>query len=191
MKSRYIKVIGFTTVGLSLLIGILIYKSPYTYKNNKAIIESKVSIKNNCENVFSYLGNSDNASKWSVFVDSIIPLNQYDFEDGSPLSKRRCFTGGEDEFMWDEEILTVVPNDSRTLKCYNFQNLYIESSELITEQKYKPTFEGCEVTFTLKYRDQNVDWFEHAKLKFIGYYIDYIFSRNLENIKNENERSST
>ena len=192
MKNRFYKITRISIGSISFIVSLIIFFSPFSYdKNPNGLIETSVTIESDCEHVFNYLGNSDNASTWSVYVDKIIPLNADEVQDGFPGSKRRCLTtGNKNDFRWDEEILSVEKNKSRTLSCFNYKNLMIDASNLITEQKYNPTTNGCEVTFTLRYETQDVSFVDYFKMKVFGYYINYIFEENLENIKIENEKAN-
>ncbi len=158
--------------------------SPYkSYQTG--VITSEVDINADCQQAFKYLGNSDNAKKWSVFVSFIETINPDQFQDGMIGSKRMCYTK-EDKtgFTWEEEVLERRENEYRKISCYNFQNLFIKSPNLVTEQIYSPSSSGCKVTFTLDFKEEPT-FLDKMKMKFSAYRVKSIFDRNLANIKSE------
>ena len=158
--------------------------SPYTgYDSGK--IKSSVYIDMPCELAYDYLGDSDHARDWSVFVDFIETINGNEVGDGKVGSKRICYTN-EDKtgFYWEEEVLKNIKNEYRQLSCYGFENLFISSPTLVTEQVYDPNANGCNLTFTLDYQEEPNFW-QLLKIKYSAYRIKSIFDHNLANIKNE------
>ncbi len=74
-------------------VAITIAFSPYGYNKSFSykVITQSIDINATPAKVFSFLGNSNNASKWSSFVDHITVLNIDSFADGNTGSRRRCF----------------------------------------------------------------------------------------------------
>ncbi len=166
-----------------LFFGICWVFSPFDSKGDSLFAEDNVLIAKDCARVFSYLGNSDHAADWSIYVEHIKPLNPEVVSDGSVGSQRRCFTSQHDnEFYWDEEILAVSDGAYRKLACYNYTNLGFKAPELITEQVYRKHQAGCQLSFTLTNKN-SLSFSDRLKMKLSGFYIKYIFKQNLENIK--------
>jgi len=142
-----------------------------------------------CE-VFEYLGNSNNAKNWSVFVDHITLLNGRDGELGSI---RRCFKDeAEQKEKWDEETVLSEFCKKRRLTVYDLKNFRIKAKGLLTEQLYE-RIEGskCKLSFTLFLEaEQNYFW-PLLKLHFFSFEIENIFQKNLNQIKQilEKEKS--
>ena len=136
--------------------------------------------------VFEYLGNSENANQWSVFVDHISPLSGIDGEVGS---FRRCFRDkAEKAEQWDEEIIINEPSKRRRLTVFNLQNFKIQSSGLLTEQIYESIENNrCRLSFTLFYNEESHTFWNLLKMHIFSYYIEYIFENNLERIRVFNE----
>ena len=87
MRNRFKVVLG-TLVVLFIICFAFVFFSPYkTYDSEIKEIRNEILICKPIEEVFTYLGNSKNASKWSVFVKDIIPLNADTCLDG------RCAVG--------------------------------------------------------------------------------------------------
>jgi uncharacterized protein YndB with AHSA1/START domain len=138
------------------------------------------------DSVFRYLGNSDNASHWSVFVDHIIPLNADSIPDGSVGSRRRCFckADGKSGKRWDETISEVVPGKKRQLLLYDFVGFPFSSDHLATEQIYEDLGSGkCRLTFTVFFKDAQPALMESAEMYLSAFYMESIFTRNMANIK--------
>ncbi len=80
-------------LSLILLISGMVACSPYgsydgfSYK----LVKCTITIDAPVDSVFVFLGNSDNASRWSVYVDHITTLNSDSFADGTVGCRRRCF----------------------------------------------------------------------------------------------------
>jgi hypothetical protein len=180
----------WTSISLSILFILLllvIWFSPYGYdeKYGYKLIKNSVTINVSCDSAFQYLGNSENASRWSVFVDHIIPLNADEKPDGSPGSLRRCFAEADEKgSRWDEEITIVEKNKRRQLTIFNMENFSVSAEGLATEQLYQPVNDNCcELTFTVFYKDQNPTFLEELKTYFAAYKIKSIFRNNMNNIK--------
>lgn len=168
-----------------LFISLLVIFSPF--QQGKIINQTLVEV--TCEELYSYLGNSANASHWSVYVDSIEAINEVEYNDGEVGSKRVCFTTeNRDEFNWEEEIVSLINNRYRKLICYNYKNLFINAPNLQTEQIYDQVNNTCKLSFTLALRESEKGVMNSIKLKLFGYHIANIFEQNLSNIKKLNEQ---
>ncbi len=163
--------------------------SPYGKKEGFAykLVKSSMEIDAPADSVFKYLGNSANASKWSVFVRLIKPLNSDSFPDGTVGGRRRCYN--PDGMEWDELITEVVSGKKRQLVIYNLKNFPLKANNLATEQIYKPLGKDkCRVDFTVFYKDGNPTFAETIKTYFAAYKIKDILDRNLSNIKRITEK---
>lgn len=179
-------IIIFLFIG-SVSFALLIYFSPFSYREDlgyRAMVH-KVEINASVDSVFTFLGNSDNASKWSVFVHHIVPLNGDLIKDGQVGSTRRCFCyANEQGRMWDEMITEVVPNQKRQLTIYNMKDFSMEAPHLATEQKYKSIgMDKCQLTFTVFFKDHQPSMWELTKTYLAAYIIQDIFEQNMNNIK--------
>ncbi len=186
------KIIISTLALLFLIMGVWFFTSPFQYNKTTGLyqLENEITINQSVEKVFSYLGNSANASKWSSYVSHINALNENEVSDGALGSTRRCFKNKNGEgIFWDEEIVNVKVNELRELTVYNLNGFLIEADHLFTRQKYASISEGqTNLVFGL-YKPQAshnrfIDW---LKLKISGHYVAYIFHKNLNNIKKEVE----
>jgi len=170
---------------IALGVFLLLSSAAWVFSPYKSKVVSSVGIDMPCEMAFDYLGNSDNASDWSVFVDYIETINDDRVTDGMVGSKRMCYTNWDQSgFRWEEEVLERVENEYRKLSCYNFKGLKLRSPVLATEQIYTPKDYGCEVKFTLDFLYKPSLW-DRAKMKFSAYRIKSIFNKNLANVKKE------
>lgn len=155
------------------------------------VIQTSIEINAPADSVFSYLGKSSNASKWSVFVADIQPLNADRFPDGSVGCRRRCYSSEDKTMQWDELITEVVRNKKRQLVIYNLKNFPLTANGLATEQRYESMGKNkCRLTFTVFYKNAKPTFFETVKTYFAAYKIKDIFNRNLHNIKRINEGKS-
>lgn len=185
------KIILGVLVLLAMALAAMVAFSPY--KKHEGMegrsIRCKVEINAPVEVVFAYLGNSDNARTWSVFVDHIVPLNADSIADGLPGSRRRAYcTEDEQGRRWDELITIVEPNQRRQLVVYDFVDFPVTAEGLATEQLYKVLSpEKTEVTFTVFYKDHEPTWMERLKTHFASYTIESIFEQNLDNIRKDIE----
>ena len=185
-KTRFtgiLRLAGISVLGLMTLI----YCSPYG--NDEAfpykLIKQEVEIEAPVEKVFQYLGNSDHAAEWSVFVDHISPLNNDQHPDGEVGSERRCFVQADENGMrWDELTTEVVPNRKRQLTIYNLTNFSMTADHLMTEQLYERLDNGkCKLTFTVFFEAGRASLFEKVKMYVGAYRIKAIFRDNMNNIK--------
>ena len=178
----------FLLLVLALSVGLYVF-SPFAPGGNEYVLEESVQIHVSCNKTFDYLGNSDHASQWSVYVSHISPLNLHSHEDGSLHSKRRCFKNSNEEgIAWDEEIVEWEKDKLRTLTIYNLQNFPWKSEGLRTKQKYQTKENGVELTFGLYKSTDSVSFWDSVKLRFTGYFIAYVFRKNLKGIKRELEK---
>lgn len=169
-----------------LIIGMVFlwFNSPYG-KYSKSPIVTSVHIEAPCQKVYEYLGNSDHARDWSVYVAFLETLNSEEVPDGEVGSKRMCYTQEDKQgFSWEEEVLEIKKGKYRKISCYSFQNLFVNTSDLITEQVYEEETDGCKLSFTLDYAKKPSFW-ELVKIKYSAYKIKSVFEGNIENIKKE------
>lgn len=178
-------------LGLLFIAGALIF-SPYGRQKNlkfKAVLTS-IEINAPVDSVFSYLGKSERAADWSVYVNHITPLNLNQHKDGEVGCKRRCFTkknkSGE---RWDEVILHVQKNKLRRLSVFNQQNFSMVASHLLTEQRYeKITSQKTKLTLLLFFNQEKMTFSDEFKMYFAAYVVKDVFERNLKNIKKQLEK---
>ena len=145
------------TIFVILLLIVLVFSgvvffSPYRKDENYQykLVKHTVFINGPVDSVFRFLGNSAYASKWSVFVDHIIPLNTDSFPDGLPGCRRRCYKdSAEAGIKWDE-LITVVKRDTlRQITIYNAIGFLMMADGLATEQRYEVIdVNKCRLTFT-------------------------------------------
>jgi len=188
-KSKFKKILkwaAFSLLGIVMVLGLMIWFSPYRKHDgfNYKLIKHSVVINASADSVFHFLGNSANATRWSVFVNHISPLNAQEVSDGKIGSKRRCFCNADEKGQqWDEIITEVIPSKKRQLRTYNYVDFPIYADGLGTEQLYKPLGENkCELSFTVFYLDEP-SWTDELKTYFAAYRIKSIFAQNLNNIK--------
>jgi len=190
MKNIKMKRLGFSTAFIILLIfAALIYWSPYGIKSKlkKRGVVSSIIIDAPIEEVYQYLGNSKNASQWSVFVDSIIPLNHKHYRDGSLGSLRRCFADNECK-KWDEKIVALEEYKLRELSVFNLSGFFMGADNLRTQQLYEElNNKQSKLSLTLFYQEEWDDLLDEIKLYVAAYEISKIFELNLKNIKRLNE----
>lgn len=190
MNARKKKMSKALTIGAAIVLIALFFMigfSPYGAHEKFDYKLVKVSIKIDASpvEVFTYLGNSDNAKEWSEFVDHITPLNPNERVDGEKGAIRRCFKNKEEDGeFWDEEILVVEKNKYRQLSCYNFQNFTMNADNLRTEQIYTELDkEATQLSFTLFFDPGKASFMDELKMYFAAYEIASIFEKNLQNIK--------
>jgi len=180
-------VIQHICIGVCIAFSLVIFFSPYGNNHNYPypVIEESIIIEMPVESVFDYLGDSDNAANWSVFVNQIETINQETVSDGSEGSVRRCFVQEDKKGMqWDEEIVEVIPNEKRQLTIFNLVDFPMVAENLATEQIYERRSENhCKVTFTLFFKDRLPSYLESLKMYIAAYQVKSIFKANMENIK--------
>jgi uncharacterized protein YndB with AHSA1/START domain len=161
--------------------------SPYRHHKGFAykLVANTVEIDVSADSVFRFLGNSANASKWSVFVDHISTLNGDEVPDGSIGSRRRCYRNADETgTQWDEVITEVVPAKKRQISCYNMQHFTMSADGLGTEQLYEPIgSHRCRLTFTLFFLSKEPGLWDGIKTTIAAYRVSSIFQRNMNNIK--------
>lgn len=168
-------------------IGSVIYFSPYTnypgFENK--VVKYTVEINASVDSVYRFLGNSGNASRWSVFVDHITPINADSFADGKQGSRRRCFCRADETGrQWDELITIDEPGIRRQLSIYNLQEFPITADHLATEQIYEGiNYTGCKLTFIVFFNNADPGWIDQFKLYLAAYKITPIFRSNMNKIK--------
>lgn len=193
MKNIFKKTGIIILIVLPILLILAILASPFKSHEgfDYLLIKHTTIINAPVEKVFSYLGNSDNAQNWSVFVDHITALNANEIPDGKIGSERRCFVSADEKgTQWDERITEVVPNQKRQLTIYNLEGFPITAQNLATEQLYEE-FEGkCRLSFTVFYKDTEPTWAEYFKTLLAAYRIKSLFKKNMANIKEIIENKS-
>ena len=191
MKKWIFRIFLGVLILCTLAIILMISFSPYGPKENLAYkaVRQTVDINAPVEQVFAYMGNSANATKWSVYVNHISPLNPNEVPDGTVGSKRRCFTlKDETGRRWDETILIVEKNKRRRLNIFNMVDFPMTSDNVLTEQLYEKTSDTtCRLSLTLFLNEENAGWFDQLKMYYAAYESNDIFARNLANIKKLNE----
>jgi uncharacterized protein YndB with AHSA1/START domain len=201
MEKRSVKTVKWIT-GIMLLLMIvtsaIVVFSPYGKKEGFEfkLISHSIEINAPTETVFNFLGNSKNASRWSVYVDHIIPLNSDQFKDGVPGSVRRCFRYADKSgTQWDELITEVIPNKKRQLTIFNMKDFPMKAEGLATEQWYQDLEnQKTQVTFTVFFINRQPTMFDALKTYLAAYQIKRVFAENMENIKaivEKEERSSS
>jgi uncharacterized protein YndB with AHSA1/START domain len=179
-------VIGIFTLLFFAFSGLLFFSPYHSYDGfSYKLVKQTIEINAPREAVFKFLGNSKNASRWSVFVHHINPLNSDSFADGKPGGRRRCFCNADETGRrWDELITEVVPGTKRQLVTYNFKDFPMTAEHLATEQLYESISENkCRLTFTVFFKDSAPGLFETFKTNIAAYTIKSIFEKNMANIK--------
>ncbi|MGV3632141.1 MAG: SRPBCC family protein [Bacteroidota bacterium] len=167
--------------------------SPYQKHDGMeySAIQEEIVINAPVDTVFSYIGNSDNAATWSVYVDHITPVNPDKFPDGKAGCVRRCFTRADEKgTTWDEKIQLVEKNKRRRLSIFNMQDFTVAADHLLTEQHYAVLGEKqTKLTFTLFFEQGKGSFWDELKLKLAAWKAADIFRQNLANIKKDIEKS--
>ena len=174
-------------LGVFILLGLIfLLTAPYKYHDDiaKQAIKYSIEIEADKAFIFNYLGNSNNARDWSVFVDHISTLNGTMVPDGDINSIRRCFKNENEEgIRWDEEILEVIPNKKRKLSCFNLKGFFMKTDNIRTEQVYKTLSPNkTYLTFSV-YFEGTKSISNTFKIRIASWNIKYIFRKNMENIK--------
>jgi uncharacterized membrane protein len=172
---------------VGVIISVLIYYSPYKYNEqlNKKAVVNTVIINKSAEEVYKYLGNSDNAREWSSYVNHITTLNENNISDGKIGSIRRCYQYKNEEKgnIWDEEILDVIPSKKRKLSVFNMKNFSVTSNNLITEQHYEVIdTNSCKLSFVVFIKN-DASLLEKVSLALFGYKVSNVFQKNISNVK--------
>ncbi len=182
-KKILLAIVAVSVLGLAAAIAL----SPYGKKEGFAYPLMKTSVEINAtpDSVFRFLGNSDNARRWSVFVNHIKPLNADSIKDGQPGARRRCFCKGDESGRrWDETITEMVPGKKRQLICYAFVDFPVSAQGLATEQLYQDLGNGkMRLTFTFFFKDRKPSLIESFCMYLSAYRVNDIFVRNMNNVK--------
>lgn len=188
------KGIVYFILGLLILFFTTIAFSPFGQKDGvegPQLVHS-ITIKAPVKAVFNYLGDSENARDWSVFVDHINTINAEEVPDGEVGSERRCFVNeDESEVIWDERITEVIPNRKRRLDIFNMQGFSMQAENLVTEQLYTSLDSNTTVlSFTLQFKKGKSSFLDRLKTYLGGYQIKSIFKENMNNIKSFVEKGT-
>lgn len=177
---------------LFALAGAVIF-SPYKKHEGMeySSIREEIVVQAPVDTVFAYIGNSENAATWSVFVDHITPINTDKFPDGKVGCIRRCYTRADEKgATWDEEIQIVEKNKRRRLSIFNLQGFTVKADHLLTEQHYAVLDnKRTRLTFTLFFNQGKKTLWDEFKLKLAAWKASGIFRQNLANIKKDIEKS--
>jgi len=185
---KWFKLIGFTLIGI-LIVGILIIKIFSPYKKHLAqqykSISNTIKINVPIDSAFAFMGNSQMAARWSVYINHITVLNVSEAKDGEPGCKRRCFyNANERGIRWDETILEVILNKKRQLSIYNMQGFPMMANNLVTEQFFEKIDEThCRLTLSVFFKDKEPGFIETFKTELASFRILQIFKGNMSNIK--------
>jgi hypothetical protein len=171
----------------SLALFTVIIFSPYKKQNgfNHKVILNSIEINAPIDSVFAFMGKSNLAAQWSVYVNHITVLNADKVKDGDVGCMRRCFCNANEQgIRWDETILEVIPNKKRQLSIYNMQGFPMMANNLATEQIYEKIDEThCKLTLCVFFKDKEPGLFETFKTKLAAFRILQIFKGNMANIK--------
>lgn len=179
------------TLSVALAVGALLTFSPYQQQQGYAFrsIQHSVDIDASIDSVYAYLSNSDNAARWSVYVDHITPLNPGTVPDGAVGSFRRCFQNADEKGLrWDEEIIINEPLKRRRLSIFNMVNFPIQADHLATDQLYEAlSADRTRITFTVFFLQKPSVW-TVAKTLVTAWKIKDVFGQNMHNIKKNLEQ---
>jgi hypothetical protein len=184
--ARLVKRLALAALFLALagFLALLVW-TPYRQHEGSPyrLVKETVDVDAACERVHAYLGNSANASDWSVYVDHITPLNAGSVPDGEAGSIRRSFRNADESGMtWDEHFEVVEPL-RRRLSIYNLRGPPATDGDLLTEQLYEPLGEGsCRLSFTLFFRDEPT-LRDELLMRLTSHRIAGIFRRNIDNVR--------
>jgi uncharacterized protein YndB with AHSA1/START domain len=185
------KILKYFILPLILLLCAMTFFSPFkTYNGfNYKMIKTDIIINAPVKKVFAYLSNSANASKWSTYVNHITPLNTNEIADGQIGSTRRCFKQKDEQgIVWDEKIVLRNQDSARALIIYNTKGFPIMSEGLETQQLYKIIDSNkTQLSLTLFFEKDNANLMDKLKMHFASYIVNFVFEKNLNNIKYFNE----
>ena len=188
---RFKKISIWILAIIAVMVIILVIVSPYKrHSDSFRTVEATVEINAPIDSVFAYMSNSAYATDWSTYVDHITPLNSGKYADGEKFSVRRVFVAKDEaEAQWDEKIMDVIPNKTRTLKIYNVQGLAMTTEGLLTDQRYEKVSDGVTRLSLVLYFDENqTGLWKSFKMHIASFKVRSIFEGNLENIKKEIEK---
>jgi uncharacterized protein YndB with AHSA1/START domain len=186
IRARALLIVVLAAVAaLSALIGAIAF-SPYGRHAGFPfpLMKTTVEINASPDSVFLYLGDSDNARRWSVFVDHINTLNPDSVPDGKVGSWRRAFCNADETGRrWDELVSEVVPGKKRQLELSNYHDFPVAAERMATDQIYEELEGGrCRLTFTVFFKGEPS--FRDTFLMYLAAYrIKAIFVANMNNIK--------
>jgi ADP-ribose pyrophosphatase YjhB (NUDIX family) len=191
MQRRALVALAVLSLAAIALTGALA-ASPFRRQDDVAyrLLAESTDVDVTCRQLFTYLGNSANAHRWSVFVDHITPLNVASVADGAAGSIRRSFKNADESGMrWDEYFTEVAPDRKRQLRIYNVVDAPLRTpGTLLTEQLYQPIAPSrCRLSFTLFF-EREPSALDELKMRVASYRIAAIFRRNIANIKRLNEQ---
>lgn len=194
-RNRILRIVGSILTSLIILIFFLgIVLSPYGNHDGHEykLVKESVLINAPANQIYQFLGNSENAREWSTYLHHITTLNDHEVADGQLGSIRRCFVNENEEGQkWDEEILIVESNNRRQLSCYNFVGFEVSAGPVGTEQLYEETENGsCLLSFTLFLPPGESSLLKELKMYFGSYIVAHVFNKNLQNIKKLNEENA-
>lgn len=191
---RFLRILTFLLIITGLSLGCAVLFSPFKKHEGDEFssVKHTVIIKAPVASVYNYLGNSANASTWSVYVDHITTLNSNLIPDGHPGSIRRCFTSKEEKGpTWDELITIADPLKKRQLTIFNMQHFPIQSEGLASEQHYEVIDSThTKLTFNFFYLHRKPGIIDLIKTHIASYRVQSIFEKNMEHIKREVEALS-
>lgn len=166
---------------------VMIIMSPYGKQEgfDHKLVKTTIDIDRPVEAVYKYLGNSANASKWSVYVDHISPMNADSFPDGAVGSRRRVFCNADEQGRrWDELISENILHSKRELELYNYHDFPMTADHLATSQLYERTSDSTtRLTFTVFFKEYEPSLIETYKMYLGAFWIQNIFEKNMKNIK--------
>jgi hypothetical protein len=178
-------------IAATLLLIAMIYFSPYKHQTilGKKGIVTTVKINTSLQKLYAYLGNSNNARQWSSYVHHITTLNADTIADGQIGSIRRCFKNeNEKGVQWDEVVTQNIINNKREIQIYNAHDFLVYQPGLYTSQLYTAIDSNTtQLQFCVYYHKEPTALFALFKTHFAAYTIQYIFNKNLANIKKYNE----
>jgi hypothetical protein len=187
MGLKFKTILKYSGLAIFIILLGLIIASPYNQKegDNHRTVAYSIIIHAPVNKVFDFMGKSELAEKWSVYVDGIQTLNSRKIPDGAVGSKRRCFVHPlKNGQYWDEEVIISEKNGRRRLSIFNLVNFPISASGLLTEQLYKRLDNNItELKLTLFYIKDTPSFLGWLKIKLGAYRIKKIFKKNLLNIK--------
>jgi hypothetical protein len=147
--------------------------------------KEEVLIRAPLDQVWDYVGNSNNAAEWSVYFHHITNISG---EDGKPGALRRCFRRQDEQGnKWDEKTLEIVPKTYRkihTHSLYGFPDEAFNSAEFHVHQRFVESPDGKSVR--LSFGSELIKPTDIiSAVRFIWYAREAkrVIHMNLENIK--------
>ena len=147
--------------------------------------KEEVLIRAPLNEVWNYVGNSNNAAEWSVYFHHITPISG---EDGKPGALRRCFRREDEQGnTWDETTLEIIPQTYRkihTHSLFGFPDEAFNSAEFHVHQRFTESPDGKSVR--LSFGSELIKPTDLiSAIRFIWYAREAkrVIRLNLENIK--------